>query len=97
MTSALQACHLQTVPVCTLLSPNTSKLHSREGMSAVMAEMNIAHAAHLKPSELSTPSLAGSESDPAAPDTALAAASLPHVPAIPVALPADAAGLQYTL
>lgn len=49
-------------------------------MNAVMAEMTVAHDAHLKPSDLSTPALAGPDSDLSVPDTALAAASLLHAP-----------------
>ena len=49
-------------------------------MSAVMTEMNAAHAAYMKPSDLSSPALAGPDSDSIVPDTALAAASLLHVP-----------------
>lgn len=48
-------------------------------MSAVVAEMNVAHAAHLKPSDLSSPALAGADSS-LLPDTALAAASLLQAP-----------------
>ena len=44
-------------------------------MTAVVAEMHTAHAAHLKPSDLNAPALAGSDTD-TLPNTALAAASL---------------------
>ena len=50
----------------------------RVGMHDVVAELNAAHNAYLKPSELAASALSSSEAGPAA-STALAAASLPYL------------------
>ena len=53
-------------------------LLSRAGTNSLMAEMNAAHNAFLKPSDLGGAALSASD-DAAAASTALAAASLPHL------------------
>ena len=79
-------------------SSDSCDLLDRSGMSAVMAEMTVAHDAHLKPSDLSTPALAGPDSDSSVPDTALAAASLLHAPGASQPSSADAApGAQLNI
>ncbi|KAL3154694.1 hypothetical protein ABBQ38_011243 [Trebouxia sp. C0009 RCD-2024] len=54
----------------------------RAGMLGVVAELNTAHNAHLKPSDLAASALSSSNAGPGA-STALAAATLPHLLAPP--------------
>ena len=68
---------VQTMSFCRCICAS-SMVTCRVGMHGVVAELNTAHNAHLKPSDLAASALSSSEAGPAA-STALAAASLPHL------------------